>query len=130
MFLFSPLLILYLSFTFRFLPSCCPVWLVHLSAIPISVLHNADVCFNRFYYAPPREAVYRRWYIVSHSPWPVCCSLYSRVPVLEMNCDLCLYRARVGCYHVKAVALGQKLAFLNHSNLVPFSLFFFLFLKF
>ena len=37
-----------------------------------------------------------------------------------MNCDLCLYRARVGCYHVKAVALGQKLAFLNHSNLVSF----------
>jgi len=32
-----------------------------------------------------------------------------------MNCDLCLYRARVGCYYVKAVALGQ-----NHSNLVSF----------
>ena len=40
--LFS-LLILYLSFTFRFLPFCCPVWLVHLSAVPISVLHYADV---------------------------------------------------------------------------------------
>ena len=37
-----------------------------------------------------------------------------------MNCDLCLYRARVGCYYVKAVALGQKLALLNHSNLVSF----------
>ena len=39
------LLILYLSFTFRFrfLPSCCPFWLVHLSAVPISVLHYADV---------------------------------------------------------------------------------------
>ena len=37
-----------------------------------------------------------------------------------MNCDLCLYRARVGCYHVKAVAFGQKLAFLNHFNLVSF----------
>ena len=37
-----------------------------------------------------------------------------------MNCDLCLYTARVGCYYVKAVALGQKLALLNHSNLVSF----------
>ena len=37
-----------------------------------------------------------------------------------MNCDLCLYTARVGCYHVQAVALGQQLAFLNHSNLVSF----------
>ena len=37
-----------------------------------------------------------------------------------MNCDLCLYRARVGCCHVKAVALGQKLVFLNHSNLASF----------
>ena len=37
-----------------------------------------------------------------------------------MNCDLCLYTARVDCYHVKAVALGQKLAFLNHFNLVSF----------
>ena len=39
-----------------------------------------------------------------------------------MNCDLCLYRARVGCFHVKAVALGQKLAFLHHYNLVSFFL--------
>ena len=37
-----------------------------------------------------------------------------------MNCDLCLYRAREGCYYVKAVALGQKLALLNHSDLVSF----------
>ena len=37
-----------------------------------------------------------------------------------MNFDLCSYRARVGCYHVKAVALGQKLAFLNHFNLGSF----------
>ena len=42
------LLILYLSFTFRFLPSCCPVWLVHLSAVPISVLHYADVSVSIF----------------------------------------------------------------------------------
>ena len=37
-----------------------------------------------------------------------------------MNCDLCLYTARVGCYYVKAVALGQILALFNHSNLVSF----------
>ena len=34
-----------------------------------------------------------------------------------MNCDLCLYLARVSCYHV---ALSQKLVLLNHSNLVSF----------
>ena len=45
--LFS-LLILYLSFTFRFHPSCCPFWLVHLSAVPISVLHYADVSVSNF----------------------------------------------------------------------------------
>ena len=36
-----------------------------------------------------------------------------------MNCDLCMYIARIGCYDVKAVALGQKLAltsFLFYSN--------------
>ena len=37
-----------------------------------------------------------------------------------MNCDLCSYRARVGCFHAKAVALGHKLSFLNHSNLLSF----------
>ena len=45
--LFS-LLIVYLSFTFRFLPSCCPFWLVHLFAVPISVLHYADVSVSNF----------------------------------------------------------------------------------
>ena len=45
--LFS-LLIVYLSFTFRFLPSCCPFWLVHLFAVPISVLHYTDVSVSNF----------------------------------------------------------------------------------
>ena len=33
-----------------------------------------------------------------------------------MNCDLCSYRARVGCYHAKAAALGHKLSFLDRSK--------------
>ena len=43
-----PLLIVYLSFTFKFLPSCCPFWLVHLFAVPISVLHYTDVSVSIF----------------------------------------------------------------------------------
>ena len=49
------ILFYYLSFTFRFLPSCCPVWLVHLFAVPISVLRYADVSVSNFSIIPQRE---------------------------------------------------------------------------
>ena len=37
-----------------------------------------------------------------------------------MNCDVCSWRARAGCYHIKAVAVGHKLLFLNHSDFLSF----------
>ena len=108
-----------MSFTFRFLSSCCPVWLLHLFAVPISVLHYADVSVSNISIIPQRERRFTKEGILYYIH-PGQCVVLCTPGCHNLNCDLCLCKARVGCYYVKAVAIGQKLALLNHSNLVSF----------
>ena len=37
-----------------------------------------------------------------------------------MTVDTNIYRARIGNFHIRAAALGRKLAFLDQSTIIPF----------